>query len=80
MNQDQLAELVGLSRASISNIENGRQPITVQTLWKIAQALGVPLRILVPEDSEIAAPSPEPASPAERYLEQVAAQVIHGNP
>lgn len=56
LNQGDIAQNVGLSRASISNIENGRQPVTIQTLWRIAQALEVSLRDLIPEDREILPP------------------------
>jgi transcriptional regulator with XRE-family HTH domain len=39
--QDDLARRVGLTRASISNIESGRQQIQVHTLVGIAQALSM---------------------------------------
>ncbi len=53
LNQAQVAELVGLSRASISNIEHGRQPVTIETLMLIAKALHVSLKDLLPDDDEI---------------------------
>lgn len=48
LKQDQLAERVGLTRTSISNIENGRQRIQVHTLFMIAEALNVPVETLLP--------------------------------
>lgn len=42
MTQAALAEAIGLSRASIANIERGEQSVTVPLLLRIASALGVP--------------------------------------
>lgn len=82
-NQAELASRVGLSRASISNIENGRQPVTIQTLWRIAQALGLTLRDLVPDDSEILPPPPlkQAASTpeGEAFLKKVMEQAVGGS-
>ena len=40
MNQDTLALAVGLSRASVANIEGGRQAVPLHHLAKIAETLG----------------------------------------
>lgn len=45
MTQAELADLTRLSRTSITNIENGRQTITVQTLYEIADALGFVVKV-----------------------------------
>lgn len=37
--QHVLAEMLGLSRASIVNIEKGRQHVTMHTLWQISTLL-----------------------------------------
>lgn len=80
LNQTDLALRVGLSRASISNIENGRQPVTMQTLWRIAQVLEVSLRDLVPEDSEIAPLQKTVPTPAdEAFLKKVMEQATGGS-
>ena len=42
MTQAALAELIGLSRASIANIERGEQSVTVALLLRIAAALSTP--------------------------------------
>ncbi len=47
--QERLATAVGLSRASIVNIEKGRQPLAVETLVAIAHALNAPASSLIPE-------------------------------
>jgi transcriptional regulator with XRE-family HTH domain len=41
MSQVQLAELSGLTRSSISNLETGHQNVRIDTLALIARALGV---------------------------------------
>ena len=41
MKQKKLAELAGVSRTTVSAIENGGQDVTMGTLGKLASALGV---------------------------------------
>lgn len=78
LDQATVAEKVGLSRSSVSNIENGRQPVTLETLWLFAQALNTPLRDLVPNDSEIRPPTKKPVTSAEMvYVEKVEATNDH---
>ena len=48
MTQAELANAVGFSRTSITNIETARQPVRVHTLVQIAEVLGVRLTDLVP--------------------------------
>lgn len=40
MTQEELAEAVGLSRASIANMEAGRQDPPVTMFWKLSRTLG----------------------------------------
>jgi transcriptional regulator with XRE-family HTH domain len=49
MSQTSLAAALNLSRASITNIENGRHRIQVHVLYGIAAELGVTIRELLPE-------------------------------
>jgi transcriptional regulator with XRE-family HTH domain len=44
---DQLAELSGVSRAALSQIEGARTNPTLSVLWKIAVGLGVPFHALL---------------------------------
>lgn len=47
LTQAELAKRVGLQQSSISRIENGKRPLTVDQLWRMAQVLGVkPLHLL----------------------------------
>lgn len=46
--QDQLAHVIGLSRTSVTNIENGRQPVQIHLLVRIAGAVGSSVQKLLP--------------------------------
>lgn len=52
LSQAQLAAEAGVSQATISRLEKGEQQVELRTLAKIAKALGVDLRDLLP-DSEL---------------------------
>lgn len=52
MTQHKLGELVGLSRTSITNIENGRQHIASHHLFDIADALKVRPEVLLPSQRD----------------------------
>jgi len=47
--QDRLADSVGLTRTSITNIESGMQKIQIHNLYSIAQVFNVPANKLLPE-------------------------------
>lgn len=47
--QTGLAKVIGMQRPDLSAIESGRQNITVSTLYRIADHLGVPASSLLPE-------------------------------
>ena len=48
MSQEVLARELGLTRTSITNIEKGRQPVQLHTLYHISQLLSVELKDLLP--------------------------------
>ena len=48
ISQEMLADELGLSRTSITNIEKGRQPIQLHSLYLIARLLSVELKELLP--------------------------------
>ena len=48
MTQEAFAKAVGLSRTSITNIESGRQPVSLHTLYSMADILGIEVSDLVP--------------------------------
>jgi transcriptional regulator with XRE-family HTH domain len=53
--QDDLATQLGISRATLANMETGRQRILVHQLYAIAQALNVSLGDLLPPPQDVAA-------------------------
>ncbi len=53
INQEALAIAVDLQRTSITNIEAGNQKVPIYTLYKIAEALRVPVLSLLPNDTKI---------------------------
>ncbi|MCL2449940.1 MAG: helix-turn-helix domain-containing protein, partial [Polyangiaceae bacterium] len=46
---EKLARASGVSRAMLSQVELGRSAPTINVLWKIARALGVPFSALITE-------------------------------
>lgn len=59
--QAQLAQMAGVSRASITNIEAGTQAPPPYRLARIADALKAPVADLVPETSELGAQALPPS-------------------
>ncbi|MFV8233985.1 helix-turn-helix domain-containing protein [Mycolicibacterium fortuitum] len=47
--QTALAKAIGMQRPDLSKIESGRQNVTLSTLYRIADHLGVPASSLLPE-------------------------------
>lgn len=52
LTQEALARRVGLSRASVANIERGRQRVPLHMLYLLGQALGVDPASLIPAPPE----------------------------
>jgi transcriptional regulator with XRE-family HTH domain len=48
LNQAEIGTAIGLSRASIANIETGRQRIPIHHLYRLARALRVDVHTLLP--------------------------------
>lgn len=48
LTQEELAQRLGLTRTSVTNIEQGRQKIQVHTLYAIADAFGINVEMLLP--------------------------------
>ncbi len=47
MTQETLSGLAGVARSHLAMIENGRKSANVETLWRLAGALGMPLSALL---------------------------------
>ena len=59
MSQDKLAKRLGMSRASVVNIEAGRQHAPLHLLWQIADILGTDLTLLIPRRDDLSPPAHE---------------------
>jgi transcriptional regulator with XRE-family HTH domain len=57
LSQEKLAKRLGMSRASIVNIEAGRQHAPLHLLWQIAEILQTDLTLLIPPRHEVLATS-----------------------
>lgn len=53
-NQQELADKVGVSRSSISNIESGRQQLSLHLLYRICQVYNSEIHVIIPKVSEVA--------------------------
>lgn len=53
ISQMELAEILGLSRTSISNIENGRHPIFLHHIYTMAENFNIPLETILPPVSNV---------------------------
>jgi len=62
LTQAQLADAIGLTRTSVANIEAGRQRAFLETLYRVAGAVGCQPRELLPDVSTL---------PAERGLPEI---------
>lgn len=51
ISQEMLADELGLSRTSVTNIEKGRQPLQLYSLYQIARLLRVDVKDLLPSAS-----------------------------
>jgi transcriptional regulator with XRE-family HTH domain len=56
LSQEVLARELGLSRTSITNIEKGRQPVQLHTVYHISHLLSVDLKELLPAPQLIQRP------------------------
>ncbi len=54
LSQDSLAKRVGLSRTSVTNVEQGRQQVPLHMLYIFADALGVEATALLPDKKKMA--------------------------
>jgi transcriptional regulator with XRE-family HTH domain len=70
LSQEKLAKRLKISRASIVNIEAGRQRAPLHLLWQIAEVLGTDLALLIPRREDLVLPS-SPASLDEEMLKQI---------
>lgn len=53
LTQGELADLVGLERTSITNIESGNQKVPLHVLYRICEQLNVPVADVLPAASDV---------------------------
>lgn len=54
LSQGKLANLIGMARTSILNIEHGRQRLPIHQLWQLADSLGLEIAQFLPLRRELA--------------------------
>jgi transcriptional regulator with XRE-family HTH domain len=57
MSPERLGQVLGLTRTSITNIERGKQKITLDTLYTLCDTFSVEVSDLLPALKEVAIPS-----------------------
>lgn len=62
MSQGGLAEILGLKRTSVTNIEQGNQKPTLDTLYRLCEHFGVEISHVVPRLTEVIRAEPEARS------------------
>jgi DNA-binding XRE family transcriptional regulator len=67
MNQQQLAEAVGVDRTSIVHIEQGRQRPPLHLIWSLAETLGLRPMDLIPTPEELATATATPGLDAKFF-------------
>ena len=75
--QEKLAGQLGISRASVVNIEAGRQRAPLHLLWQFSEALGTELCLLIPRREEML-PAAEKVTVDPDMLRQIR-EIAHGD-
>jgi DNA-binding XRE family transcriptional regulator len=57
MSQQRLAEILGLTRTSVTNIESGKQKVTLDTIYKLCETFGIQVSDLMPTLSDVSRPA-----------------------
>jgi transcriptional regulator with XRE-family HTH domain len=61
LSQEKLAQQLGISRASVVNIEAGRQRAPLHLLWQFSESLATDLSLLIPRREELSPAAKETA-------------------
>jgi transcriptional regulator with XRE-family HTH domain len=77
ISQAELGRKVGLSRASIANLEGGKQNVQLHQVFSIAIALDVVVHELLPDAREVLLPSSTPENTDRVFLEHARRQLIN---
>jgi len=74
LTQDMLAEMTGITKSYISNIENGKQNCTMEILFVLCAALKTSMAALFQSDAELINPQNVTPEDARRALETIIQQ------
>jgi transcriptional regulator with XRE-family HTH domain len=55
MSQEDLAEILGLKRTSITNIERGNQKVTLDSIYRLCARFGLDINEILPPVSDVTA-------------------------
>ncbi|MGA9240536.1 MAG: helix-turn-helix transcriptional regulator [Silvibacterium sp.] len=61
LSQEKLAQQLGISRASVVNVEAGRQRAPLHLLWQFSETLATDLNLLIPRRGELSPTAKESA-------------------
>ncbi|MGA7314996.1 MAG: helix-turn-helix domain-containing protein [Silvibacterium sp.] len=61
LSQEKLAQQLGISRASVVNVEAGRQRAPLHLLWQFSETLATDLNLLIPRREELSPTAKESA-------------------
>jgi transcriptional regulator with XRE-family HTH domain len=57
MSQERLAGILGLTRTSVTNIERGKQKVTLDTIYRLCETFGIQVSDLMPTLADISRPA-----------------------
>ena len=80
ISQEMLADELGLSRTTITNIEKGRQPVQLHTIYLIARLLSIDIKELLPSPTVMDLPNEvgELSVSRSEWLEQMNVKLPRG--
>ncbi len=64
LSQKELADLAGIGKTAMFDLEHGNPGVRLNTLLAVLQELGMDLELILPETSGQTAPAKAPATPA----------------
>lgn len=60
VSQEELARVLGLKRTSVTNIEKGKQKLTLEAVYRICERFNLELSDILPEIGDVVLPTSQP--------------------